>query len=64
MCHRRWKCHGLYIAVLGCVSMIEEANIKFMSPVGEQQSMLCDWKYVNKIYLVWQKHRMGLNEIR
>jgi len=34
--------------------MIEEANIKLMSSVGGRQSMLCDWKYVNKIYLVWQ----------
>jgi hypothetical protein len=28
LCHRRWKYHGLYIAVLGYVSLSEEANIK------------------------------------
>ena len=53
----------MYIAVVGYVSMIEEANIKLMSPVGEEQSMLYDCKDVNKVYLVWQNIRRGLNEI-
>jgi len=43
--------------------MIEEANNKLMSPVGKQHSMLYDWKDVNKIYVVWQNIRRGLNEI-
>jgi len=63
LCHRRWKCHGFYIALLGYGSMIEEANNKLMSPVGKQHSMLYDWKDVNKICVVWQNIRRGLNEI-
>ena len=35
LCHRRQKYHGLYSAVIGYVSISEEANIKLVQLVGE-----------------------------
>jgi len=42
-CHRSWKYHKLYSALLGYVSMSEEANIKLVELVGKH-SILYDWK--------------------
>jgi hypothetical protein len=38
-CHRSWKYHELYSALLGYVSMSEEANIKLVEPVGKHHSV-------------------------
>jgi hypothetical protein len=68
LCHRSWKYHRLYSAVLGYVSMSEEANIKLVELVGKH-SILYDWKDTGftrkeKNDLEWENIKQGLNKIK
>jgi hypothetical protein len=65
ICHRRRKFQGLYPAVLGYVSMSEEANVKLVELVGEHP-ILYDWtdpRYSKRTFhRVWENIRKGLNK--
>jgi len=68
MCHSSWKYHKLYSAVLGYVSMSQEAVIKLVELVGKH-SILYDWKdpgctRKEKNDLEWENIKQGLNKIK
>lgn len=63
---QRRKCHGLCSAVIGYVSVSEEANTKPVERFGEH-ALLYDWRdpansIKDKIDLVWQNIGTGMNE--